>query len=140
MPKTRDVQFTPAFDKRHADPEKNYGIGAVEIRFILKGVEGAVQFVCYTNWYTQGVVAEKGLNLITSSDSLFKPHGFDLGYHSPTPDRGYSKLPCSVLEQGYCYYDGSSLAADNLVDVLIAEGSDGVWKELESYYTNVFES
>jgi len=33
----RIVDFSPAFDKRHKDPKKNYGIGAVLIRFVLKG-------------------------------------------------------------------------------------------------------
>jgi hypothetical protein len=47
----RIVEMLPAWDKRDADSSKNYGIHGVELRMVLKGEEGAVQFVLYTNWH-----------------------------------------------------------------------------------------
>lgn len=47
---TREISFSPAYDKRHIDPSKDYGIHGVEMRWYVKSSEGAVQFVVYTNW------------------------------------------------------------------------------------------
>lgn len=33
----REVEVTPAFDKRDSDPTKDYGIGLAVIKFLLKG-------------------------------------------------------------------------------------------------------
>jgi hypothetical protein len=54
----RIVQFLPAFDKRHPDPSKNYGIHGVELRMVLKGPKGAVQFVLFTNWQLLHITRE----------------------------------------------------------------------------------
>jgi len=51
MSLTREIKFSPAYDKRDPDPSKNYGIHGVTITFLLKGEKGAVQFVLYTNWH-----------------------------------------------------------------------------------------
>jgi len=64
----RIVQFGMPFDKRSEDPNKNYGIGAMRIFFILKGRKGAVQIVISTKFYLPSTVDEyikKGKNLFT---------------------------------------------------------------------------
>lgn len=43
--RTRLVEWTPAYDK-----QPKYGIHGMELRFVLKGPEGATQFLLYTNW------------------------------------------------------------------------------------------
>lgn len=48
------IKVTPAFDKSHPDPEKNYGIGAVRFWFYLKGELAIVQFQLATSWYLPG--------------------------------------------------------------------------------------
>ncbi len=45
----RIVQIVPAYDRRDPDPKKNYGIHNAELRMILKGPHGVVQFVCSTS-------------------------------------------------------------------------------------------
>lgn len=129
----RITEFTPAWDRRDPDPNKNYGIHGVELRMVLKGKLGAVQFVLYTNWYLPHIQKEL---------SIDSPIPADLGYHSPTPK--YSDQPardnCPYLDGAPCYYDGSGLNAQRIYDVLLTKGSDGVWKELEDYYIELFGS
>jgi hypothetical protein len=48
---TRDFAITPAYDKRAADPNKNYGVHGCEFRFYVKGERGAIQFVVYSHWH-----------------------------------------------------------------------------------------
>ena len=57
------VKFYPAFDRRK-DPKGNYGIHGVDMRMILKGDKGAVQFVLYTNWHLPHVQEELNLKAI----------------------------------------------------------------------------
>lgn len=45
---------------------------------------------------------------------------------------------CKHVKGGKCYYDGSGLNADRVFEILRREGSDGVWRELEEYYTETF--
>ena len=129
------VEFLPAFDKRSDDPKKNYGIHGVELRMVLKGDAGAVQFLLYTNWQLPHVSEE------LKGNTLFdRPLPADLGYHSKTPmyEGQECRNDCQYLDGHDCYYDGSSLDADRIFKVLCAEGSDGVWRALEAYYNDVF--
>jgi hypothetical protein len=168
------TEFLPAYDRRDSDPKKNYGIHGVTLRMVLKGPEGAVQFVVYTNWQLPHVMEEQNQSgIITRSriDALYRPMAADLGYHSPKPMYGgqlpmgaekfdfkHKELlkgatgdieiptrvktgtfdPCEVLGGGPCYYDGSTLNAEPVFEVLLREGSKGVWRELRKYYDSVF--
>ena len=38
------------------------------------------------------------------------------------------------------YNDGFGLNAERIYEVLLKEGSDGVWRELKDFYKNVFGS
>lgn len=163
----RILEFTPAFDRRDPDPSKCYGIHGVQMRFVVKGPLGAVQFLLYTNWQLPHVRQEcekRGCG----SYCLNKPMAADLGYHSPAPryegqepigstkvkwvdgkigERGLKVpeseptgtfTPCPYLDGKPCYYDGSGLNAERIFDVLTAEGDVGVWRELEAYYHETF--
>jgi len=139
----RIVEFEPAFDKRHKDPSKNYGIHGVTLKMLLKGEKGAVQFVVYTNWQLPHVTEEqlrKPADLV-SKRVLFLPMPADLGYHSPKPmyeDQSPITEECPYLDGKRCYYDGSGLNAERIFDVLVKEGDKGVWRELEKYYKDTF--
>lgn len=136
---TKEILFHPAWDKRNPDSSKDYGIHCVELIFILKGEKGAVNFTLYTNWYLP-----KNRDNLVKNDRLFKywrePMPADLGCHSLVPQyEGHSSIPnCKILDNKDCYYDGSTLNAEPVFETLIAEGSDGVWKELEEYYKQNF--
>lgn len=124
----REVVFEPAFDKRHTDPEKNYGIGGVVMKFFLVGPAGTIQFVTSTGWHLPRVVDEgiKGTLM-----------AYDIGYHSPkSMYEGQTVLTteCELVEGGTCYYDGSGLQADAFLRILIEQGSDALWAALEKRY------
>lgn len=186
------TEFHPAFDRRDPDPKKNFGIHGVELRMVLKGPEGAVQFVLYTNWQLPHVAKETELrtikNIIDLVPDASRPHhryevgkmelrcfyhplAADLGVHSPKPlypdqlPMGAEKFdfehketlqgatgnieiptrvktgtfdPCPWLDGKPCYYDGSTLNAEPVFEVLLKEGSAGVWRELREYYDRTF--
>lgn len=181
----RIVEFTPAFDKRSPEPGKNFGIGSVELRMVLKGPEGAVQFLLMTSWmlpHVEKELQERAIDRIHLGGSvkeefghLFRVLPADLGYHSPKPmwegqtpigsqewnvdamRRNTERMqsgnvaeleqmteptgkftPCPYLDGKACYYDGSGLNAHRIWQVLLTDGSDGVWGELETYYADVF--
>jgi hypothetical protein len=154
----RIVEITPAFDGRpqamggRADWRRptmktddgtahtNYGVGGCDVRMVLKGPLGAVQFVVYTDWLPPHVQEERMVGHRQSVIGL-QPMGVDVGYHSPTPQcEGQTNLgPCEYLDGRECYYDGSGLRADEWVrTILLREGSDGIWRALECEYKSLF--
>ena len=137
----KTVQFSAAYDKRDPDPNKNYGIHGVNIRFVYKGEKGATQFVLYTNWHLPHVTEEQRKNMSRDKHFLFEPLPADLGYHSPTPQyEGQTQMECDLLDGGVCYYDGSGLQAERVYKRLLEEGEDGVWAELEDEYERRFDT
>jgi hypothetical protein len=158
----RSVEFSPAFDGRPArngglkewrtktmkpddgTDHTNYGIGGVTIRFLLKGEKGVIQFLISTDWYPPHVQKSRHESIDRHTDYFsIKPDGYDVGYHSPVPMyEGQETVSdsCEYLDGKPCYYDGSSLRADKWVkDILLKEGSGGVWKAMEEEYTHRFE-
>jgi len=135
------IEFRPAFDKRHKDPNKNHGIHGVELAFYLIGDKGVIQFVVSTNWQLPHVQKEMDDR---SPDPRFpylhhKPMAMDLGYHSPRRMyEGQTPMDDCRFFGGKCYYDGSSEDADDVFKVLCLEGHDGVWREMKKYYKSRF--
>jgi hypothetical protein len=133
------VTFTPAYDRRHADPNQNYGIHGVECRFELIGAQGATQFVIYTNWHLPEVTKELDRRPVSREFPHYGCHPLpaDLGYHRATPAyEGQASLTeeCEFVGGHPCYYDGSGLQAQDLFDTFTREGDAAVWRELERFY------
>jgi hypothetical protein len=132
------VTMTPAFDKRHTDPTKNYGVHGVDLRMVLKGPLGATQFVLYTGWHLPHVQAE--FDRKAGGYDLRKPLPADIGYHWREP-RYEGQTPiqesCEYCDGQPCFYDGSSLQAEDVYKILLTEGSEGVWRELENRYNEL---
>ena len=131
------IEFQPGFDKRHKDPNKNYGICGMTIRFVLKGESGATAFLIYTNWYppkTQEELFNNGKDRY--SFFQIQPIGADVGYHAREPqwEDQSPQENCSYLDGDPCYYDGSSLRADKVNLLFLTQGVEAVWKELEEEY------
>ena len=125
----REIVFAPAYDKRSPIPSQNYGIGSVDMRWYVKGPKGIIQFCLSTGWLLPEVAREPGRTAI-------KPLAYDLGYHSPKPlYKGQELLEenCEMLG-GPCYYDGSSLMADEAFAILAREGGESLWRYLEGQY------
>lgn len=134
---TRILTLTPPFDKRNDDPEKNYGIHGMNLRCILLKDNRAVQFIAYTGLHLQHVSDE--LFHADNKYNSFKGMGADVGYHSPTPMyEGQMALDCDLLECEKCYYDGSSLRAEEWYTIFLNEGIDKIWELLEADWKDRF--
>jgi hypothetical protein len=139
-PLQRIVRMSGAFDRRHPDDSKNYGIHGMEIRFVLKGDLGAVQFVVYTPLHLPHVTKELWDNNRHRDWNPFKPMGADIGYHSPTPRYdGQHSMDCDLMPSGKCYYDGSGLQAEEFLPTFLAGGDEAVWPMLEERYRELFD-
>ena len=142
------VEFEPAYDKRHPNPKKNYGIGSIRIRFVLKKGNKAVQFLFGTKWYLPETIEEylrignKGKTPPIDLIKGVQVHGWDVGYHSPKPMfKGQKAITkkCAYTS-GKCYCGGSGLYAEKNQEILIREGSNGVWKFLEKEWKERFNN
>lgn len=134
----RRIEFVPAFDKRSPLPEENYGIGSMQIIFLLIGELGVMQFAMSTGMYLR-LNRDELFAKPQGRFNTFEPMGYDVGYHSPKPMYdGQKKFEeCEYIEGG-CYYDGSSWAASRLLEIFLEHGEDAIWKELEDDYKQRF--
>lgn len=121
------------FGSDHCKPGSggSHGVGAVDMRMVLKGPLGVVQFVLYTGWYLDE----------TPKHHSMKPLAADLGYHSRKPlYEGQTQMDyCNYFDGDPCYYDGSSLNAEAPWHLLRYDGGDAVWDYLREYYASTFE-
>lgn len=144
----RIVEFEPAYDRR----DEGYGIHGVDLRMVLKGEKGAVQFGLSTGWLLPETVGSEAGQwdihhrydeaLYQRGSGKHYPMPFDLGYHSRVPryhEQSAITEGCAYLDGEPCYYDGSSLNAWHPFEALLRGGSEGVWTYLEGYYAEVFE-
>lgn len=133
----RSVHWRPAFDKRSSDPKKNYGVHGLELQFRLKGPEGGITFLIFTNWMLPHVQAETDAKPLTGRNPwLFhKPMPAGVDGHWKTPQYIEQRaIQCCELTGGDCYSDGSALLSNDLFDLLVAKGDQAVWKRLEELY------
>ncbi len=139
----RKVSFTPAFDKRHAKPEKNYGIHGVEIRFSLSGKKGAIVWGIYTDWLLKKTLTDKSWPGFKSKS--FHDDGMPMGGRTGMEIMTHSHEPqfvshtkstdeCNFVGKEGCYYNAEFLAGGELFDVLIEQGEEAMWKVLEDRY------
>jgi hypothetical protein len=135
----RLTQWTPGYDKRPKNPdEPNYGIHGANLRFVLIGEKGAIQFLVYTNWMPRSARQRER----AGPYCLVEPMPADLGYHSLEPRyEGQSPMSdCEYLDGKPCFYDGSGLNAQDPFDILCEEGEEALWTFLERYYEATFNN
>ena len=137
MPFEKKIEFTPAYDKR-----PQYGVHGMEMRFLLKGPKGVIQFLLFTHWMTKNVQEEqeKKYKNIPMPSCLYEPFPADIGYHSYVPMyEGQGTMgPCPYLDNKPCFYDGSTLNADPIYWLLVEHGEEALWKRLEEEYESRF--
>lgn len=128
----REVLFEPGYDGR----DEGKGIHGMNIRFLLHGENGTVQFLIFTGW----LPTHQPHNLIIHNpphhphnDVFFGPMAADLGYHWKTK-RYDDQEPMKCEFLGECYYDGSGLRAEDVFKVLLTKGHEAVWEYLEKEY------
>lgn len=142
---TRRLDFTHAKDWYKPDnPSRNYGHIGVKMTFSLKGPKGAVHWVISPSWYvesTRQMWLRMERERMEREPAKNKPDAWDIGYHSPEP-RYEGQKPmqeCCHILGGTCYYDGSSLQAEKLIEGFLSGGEEWLWLKLEDYYRYTFE-
>lgn len=148
MTSARDCHDGCAFGSARCKPGSGgyHGRHGAEMRMVVKGEHGAIQFVVYTNWhakptYDHLVAAHDPANAFGygpgwSARLVFGPMAADLGYHKRTEEwEGQLRTDdCPYLDGDPCYYDGSGLWAEEVFETLVTKGSDAVWNRLEAEY------
>ena len=124
----------PAWDMRSPDPARNYGVHGVEMSFAVIRAGAAVEFERLTGWQLPHVREELGRQAHAPLPGMVR-------YHAPAPWADYLTEPstdaCGYTGGG-CYADGSGLDGYGLFDVLVTDGLDGVWRELEQRWVSQF--
>jgi hypothetical protein len=135
------IKFECVFgsDKCKPGTGGSHGRHGMNIRFVVKGEDGAVQFLLHTGWIPQYATP----SLIGARDCTWSgaTQPSDLGYHSKTPHfEGHepSIESCEFCDGKPCYYDGSSLNANDAMYALVNGGEDALWEFLDAYYATVF--
>ena len=132
----RILRIRMPFDRRHPTPLKNYGVGAMFFQMVYLKENNATQFTFSVPFYLPHVARNLPHN------SLCEGTGFDVGYHANKP-QWENQNPmdnCDLLIEGKCYYDGSSLQADERYKKFIQQKDafDWAWKQLESDWQERF--
>jgi hypothetical protein len=113
----RIMEFSPAYDRG-----TKHEVHGVDLWMVLKGPEGAVQFVLHTNWQLPHVTRRMLCEFLEKGAT-----------HGP-----YCFLP-QPCGGALCVRFGHTIGATARVfEVLLKEGSDGVWRELEKFYKETF--
>jgi hypothetical protein len=113
----------------------------MNICFIVKGDEGAIQFVIYTGWIPQHAKKSTIGTLNIRKWSVMDVMPADLLTISKKPLYEGQEPPfdsCDLCDDEPCYYDGSSLNAELPMYVLVNGGDEALWKYLEDYYHATF--
>ena len=123
----REIQWQPGYDHRN-NPEKNqYGCHGLQVRWLLHGPKATMQFVFMTPWLPTWEAHKDQMP--------FDVLPSDIGRHADEPQyEGEESRKCDCRRSGKCYYDGSSLMADDAFKLLLTEGEESVWKYLEERY------
>jgi len=139
---TREVRFEPGYDHRAEDATKPWGTRrgchGMNIRWLLHGPAGTIQFLIYSSWLPSWVGDSTFGKTITvpPGEPVHPPMGADLGHHwdeaTYEGEKGFDK--CDVRPAGRCFNDGSGLRADDLLGVLLTEGHEAVWSAMEDDY------
>ncbi len=137
----RMIFFEPGWDKRDPNPSKNYGIGSASIKFLVRGNKGAIQFYLSAGWYPHLIKMGRLEAYKMGANSSFAPMPLDIGYHAYEPQyegQEMSSDNCPYLDDKPCYYDGSTLRADQPFRILTEHGDEALWEFLEEEYENRF--
>jgi hypothetical protein len=123
-----------------------HGLHGMTMSWVLIGPKGAVNWDMYLNNWVPGntnsiggVLCQDPVSVIPANGILDDGMAWDLGYHTsvPSPDlHGPNK--CEFLSDHECYYDGSGLAAQPLLDAFLEHGPQAIWAALARFYGRVF--
>ena len=136
----RDISITPAFDYMNDKDKAQYGRGCAKITFSIIGEKGAITLTAFTNWFLPETL--KVIPDITEIDNNIHSN---IGYiHANTPLENmddnllfincYDDCSYVTSNKCYCYSFLSCHNEEELIKLLIREGSDALFEKLKSYY------
>jgi hypothetical protein len=108
-----------------------------ELVFILRGEKGVLTFAFVTDWAPMAV-QQQYMNGVQRTNVIgVQPKPIDVVFHSPTPPalpHQAQREDCPYIEGGICYAAVSKREAEALRDVMLKEGSIGVWRCMGQLY------
>lgn len=128
----RAIVFEPGYLDPNTGP-KSYGRHGMGIRFLLAGPKGVAQFLMNTGWVP-------GVKGVPARVADYDPSGWDVGYHAHVPQyEGHEGGgACEYMPGGEpCYYAGSGLAAEPVMEAFIREGDPAVWSVLREWHDSL---
>lgn len=155
----REIKFFPAWDRTNPDPSKNYGVSCLDMKFLIYGNKGIVEFDLDTNWYLPHIMKRRLESFrhdvqLQKEDFLLEtwinPCPLDICYYSLIRlseddtffdvglDWAFDGKPCFY---GYKSFEGdypSPFAKDVVFGLLVEKGDGAVWEYLENYYKEIF--
>jgi len=128
------VVVYPAWDKRNE--KGGYGQHCAEIHFVVRYRNKELGFAVYTGWYVEAA----NYPLSNKETSMGEVHGASLYAHSKSPFRGAIKRNdyCDVFKSNCCYENALTFITEDLLKILILEGSEKLFEELEKRYVKFF--
>lgn len=138
------IRFECKFNSDKCKPGEggSHGRAGLDIRFVVKGKKGAIQFLLYTGWLPQKTepsgIGTRWIEKWSRTEVL----PADLGCHSKKPLYEGQEIvsdSCEYCDGKPCYYDGSGLQASNAMYTLVNGGGEALWQFLEEYYNATFE-
>lgn len=123
----RRIITKAAFEQRHDDPNRDYGIGGVSITFALIGKGRAVDWDLMTDCFLPHT--EKRLKKETRS--WLGPTAGGVGFHyGKSQYDGMAQSDECNLIGGPCFYDTGFLIGDEVYRAFACGGIDGVFGKL----------
>ncbi len=133
----RIISFRPGFKCTKTGPN-SHGRHCADLIFILKGVAGAIQFLIFTGWEEDSsIISSSSGPFISPNDKHMRVMPADIGCHSLMPLYDGQKpvdQKCPWVDYQPCYYDGSSLQAEEVYKILVKAGEEAMWSNMEDYY------
>lgn len=146
-PMERRIEFQVGYDHRRFTC--GHGCHGMSLRFIFLGPAGATQWMAnMPNWMPGNtdiignIQGELPISFVPTSNQIGDGYPVDLGYHSPRPlyEGHEGRDRCIYLPEGTCYYDGSGLNAQPVLEAFLEHGPMAVWATLARYYNEVFHT
>lgn len=129
------VQFVPGYN---CPKPGGHGVHGMEVRWFLRGPDGAVVLSMATDFIPGERWPGHGLSPSGHHDWTRHPDGFGLQYHSRVPRyEGHDAEGRCDLIGAPCYLDMWLSGADEPVKRFVAEGERAIWDALEAAYAGL---
>lgn len=141
---THEVRLIPSYDNRETD--RGGGACGVKLYFILRGPGAALTFKVITDWMARPLTEPFDWDAPKPWPRASEP-GCDKGHVRTLMDAGVSlhcpakakewwlgPNECDVLGGLPCYGDTGMLVGAPVLAAMVAEGDEGLWREMREIY------